>query len=89
MSRNALIIAALSTMLLALAGCGQKGPLYMPGDSDSSKTYDPQGDYDENAQQPVSAKQTPGQGSTDAQQPVSPQASPAPATTQPSAEALP
>ncbi|OLO05771.1 LPS translocon maturation chaperone LptM [Salinicola socius] len=89
MSRNALIIAALSTMLLALSGCGQKGPLYMPGDSESSKTYDPQGDYE--TSQSASSKQTPGQSGPDAQQrqPAAPQASPAPAATSPTAEELP
>ncbi len=81
------LVLALS--LLMLTGCGQKGPLYMPGDSDSSETYDPQGGHEE--AQPVSSKQAPGQGSPDAQrrQLTSPQASPAPAATQPSAEALP
>ncbi|KAA0017155.1 lipoprotein [Salinicola corii] len=88
MSRNALIIA-LAAMLLALAGCGQKGPLYLPGDSEASKTYDPQGDYEQS--QPASSKQTPGESRSDAQrrQPAAPEASPAPAATSPTAEELP
>jgi predicted small lipoprotein YifL len=84
-----LALSLLMLSLLALSGCGQKGPLYMPGDSESSKTYDPQGDYED--EQPASSKQTPGQSDSDAQrqQPTSPQANPAPAPAQPSAEALP
>ncbi|REC93644.1 LPS translocon maturation chaperone LptM [Kushneria indalinina] len=40
---NRLIPAMLAT--LVLAGCGQTGPLYMPGDEQSSERYDPQGAY--------------------------------------------
>ncbi|NRB57352.1 MAG: lipoprotein [Salinicola sp.] len=87
MSRNVLVIAVLSTMLLALAGCGQKGPLYLPGDGEASKTYDPQGDYE--TSQPASSKQTPGESDSDAQRRQAPQASPAPAATSPTAEELP
>ncbi|MDZ7853789.1 MAG: lipoprotein [Halomonas sp.] len=28
---------------LALAGCGQKGPLYLPGDEAAAERYDPAG----------------------------------------------
>ncbi|OLO09527.1 hypothetical protein BTW08_00060 [Salinicola sp. MH3R3-1] len=95
MSRNVsfsgalLALSVLILSLLALSGCGQKGPLYMPGDSEATKTYDPQGDYEN--EPPASSKQTPGQSDTDGQrrQPAPPQASPAPAPAQPSAEALP
>jgi|GEM_PF-1292317 len=84
-----LVLSLLTLLLLTLSGCGQKGPLYMPDDSESSKAYDPQGDYED--EQPASSKQTLGQSDPAAQrqQPTAPQASPAPATTHPSAEALP
>ncbi|MEQ6889604.1 lipoprotein [Halomonas sp. CS7] len=29
---------------LALAGCGQKGPLYLPGDEAAAERYDPAGE---------------------------------------------
>lgn len=89
MSRNAALAIALATMLLALAGCGQKGPLYLPGDSEASKTYDPQGDYEPS--QPASSRQTPTESAPDAapRQPAAPQASPAPAANSPTAEELP
>ncbi|RKR07459.1 putative small lipoprotein YifL [Kushneria sinocarnis] len=32
---------------LVLAGCGQKGPLYMPSDQQAQERYDPQDAYDE------------------------------------------
>lgn len=35
-------IAWLILFALLLAGCGQKGPLYMPEDSEAAKRYDPQ-----------------------------------------------
>ncbi|NWN82714.1 MAG: lipoprotein [Halomonas sp.] len=34
--------AALALMLaIGLAGCGQKGPLYLPGDEQAAERYDP------------------------------------------------
>ncbi|MCL7941339.1 lipoprotein [Halomonas sp. ATCH28] len=30
-------------LALALAGCGQKGPLYLPGDEAAAERYDPAG----------------------------------------------
>lgn len=103
MSRNARLALIPGVLLIALAmltlsGCGQKGPLYMPGDTESSKTYDPQGVYDDSAQQSGSVKQTPGQDGAATQDrnaaspqssPTSPQSSPAPAATRPNAEELP
>ncbi|SDL87071.1 Predicted small lipoprotein YifL [Modicisalibacter muralis] len=32
-------------MLAMLAGCGQKGPLYLPGDEEAAATYDPGNEY--------------------------------------------
>lgn len=32
-------------MLALLAGCGQKGPLYLPGDEEAAATYDPGNAY--------------------------------------------
>ncbi|MCG7599475.1 lipoprotein [Halomonas sp. McH1-25] len=43
-SRSAL--AALLLALALLAGCGQKGPLYLPGDEEAAETYDPAGSYE-------------------------------------------
>ncbi|MGM0983042.1 MAG: LPS translocon maturation chaperone LptM [Pseudomonadota bacterium] len=40
---------------LALAGCGQKGPLYLPGDEAAAERYDPAGQQeasDEDRAQP-------------------------------------
>ncbi|MDR9438432.1 MAG: lipoprotein [Halomonas sp.] len=40
---------------LALTGCGQKGPLYLPGDEAAAERYDPAGQQeasDEDAAQP-------------------------------------
>mgnify|MGYP001453769386 CR=1 FL=1 len=38
----------LIVMTALLAGCGQKGPLYLPGDEQAAETYDPTGAaYDE------------------------------------------
>ncbi|MFG6158502.1 lipoprotein [Halomonas sp. 1390] len=31
-------------LTLALAGCGQKGPLYLPGDEAAAERYDPAGE---------------------------------------------
>ncbi|WP_083632944.1 LPS translocon maturation chaperone LptM [Chromohalobacter japonicus] len=45
------ITAALGIALLALAGCGQKGPLYMPDDEQASEQYDPADAYEDDADQ--------------------------------------
>lgn len=78
-----LALSLLTLSLLALSGCGQKGPLYMPGDSESAETYDPQNAHED----------SPGTnaGSDDEQQRAddTPQATPAPAAPQPNAEELP
>nr|WP_110669380.1 lipoprotein [Salinicola halophilus] len=61
--------------LIALVGCGQKGPLYMPGDRDAAEDYDPQGAYETQADDGDTA---PG-----------PQATPLPGASAPDAETLP
>ncbi|GAA5170234.1 MAG: lipoprotein [Pseudomonadota bacterium] len=38
--RIAALAIALTTLAL-LSGCGQKGPLYMPGDEQAAEQYDP------------------------------------------------
>ncbi|WP_087718647.1 LPS translocon maturation chaperone LptM [Salinicola salarius] len=81
-------LALLTLSLLALSGCGQKGPLYMPGDEEAAKTYDPQGVYEEDTRPSGSAAQSPGEEDADTAD-QAPQASPAPAATQPNAEELP
>ncbi len=43
--------AALGIALLTLAGCGQKGPLYMPDDEQASEQYDPADAYEDDADQ--------------------------------------
>lgn len=40
-------IVALLVMLLVIAGCGQKGPLYLPDDDEAAERYDPQGASDD------------------------------------------
>lgn len=35
---------------LVLAGCGQKGPLYMPDDEQAAEQYDPQHAYEQQAE---------------------------------------
>ncbi|MBB3330795.1 putative small lipoprotein YifL [Halomonas campaniensis] len=40
MQRIAFAILALA-LLLGLAGCGQKGPLYLPGDEQAAEQYGP------------------------------------------------
>ncbi|WP_110685766.1 LPS translocon maturation chaperone LptM [Salinicola aestuarinus] len=54
MAPNARRMLALLTLLalVALAGCGQTGPLYMPNDSDAAETYDPQGVHERDAPAP-------------------------------------
>ncbi|WP_106418847.1 LPS translocon maturation chaperone LptM [Salinicola tamaricis] len=47
MSRNLLLAALLTLIGLAVAGCGQKGPLYLPENDQAAKTYDPQGAHAE------------------------------------------
>ena len=44
-SRTALGIVLIALALLA--GCGQKGPLYMPGDEQAAEQYDPADVYPE------------------------------------------
>ena len=83
-----LALSLLTLSLLALSGCGQKGPLYMPGDEEAAKTYDPQGVYEEDTRPSGSAAQSPGEEDADTAD-QAPQASPAPAATQPNAEELP
>ena len=42
MGRRASIAMALALVLAAgLAGCGQKGPLYLPGDEQAAEQYGP------------------------------------------------
>lgn len=49
MRRLAFTLLALTlvlTLATALAGCGQKGPLYMPDDERAAERYDPAGQED-------------------------------------------
>ncbi|WP_148252511.1 LPS translocon maturation chaperone LptM [Aidingimonas lacisalsi] len=39
-------ISLLIAILLVTAGCGQKGPLYLPDDDEAAERYDPQGNDD-------------------------------------------
>ncbi|WFF40965.1 hypothetical protein EVC62_05325 [Salinicola endophyticus] len=71
MSRNLLLVALLALTGLAVAGCGQKGPLYLPEDNQAAKTYDPQGTHDD-AQQGEPARQ----GDTAQAQPQHPSQTP-------------
>ncbi|RAH37239.1 MULTISPECIES: lipoprotein [unclassified Halomonas] len=44
-------LAPLALLTLALlAGCGQKGPLYLPGDEAAAERYAPQNDPQDDAQ---------------------------------------
>ncbi|QFU03301.1 hypothetical protein FIU83_16845 [Halomonas sp. THAF5a] len=38
------LLPAALMLALALAGCGQKGPLYLPGDEAAAERYDPAGE---------------------------------------------
>ena len=38
------LLPAALALTLALAGCGQKGPLYLPGDEAAAERYDPAGE---------------------------------------------
>lgn len=91
MSRSAIIPGVIAVMLLALAGCGQKGPLYLPGDEAAAQDYDPQGAYDQNAR--TEDDTTPAAGNEPTQSAdddrAGAQSSPAPAASQPNAEELP
>ncbi|MCM5705245.1 lipoprotein [Larsenimonas salina] len=40
---------ALLVSVALLAGCGQKGPLYMPNDEAAAEKYDPQHAYEQDA----------------------------------------
>lgn len=42
--RRLLGLSGALLMLVMLAGCGQKGPLYLPGDKEATETYDPTGE---------------------------------------------
>lgn len=42
MSTSSRFIAIFITALLAVAGCGQKGPLYLPGNTSTIRTTVPQ-----------------------------------------------
>ncbi|MCT8469244.1 lipoprotein [Chromohalobacter canadensis] len=44
------MLAALGIALFTLAGCGQKGPLYMPDDEQASEQYDPADAYEDGDQ---------------------------------------
>lgn len=83
--RLAACLPLCALMALSLGGCGQKGPLYEPGDSQSAKAYDPQGAYEERGttgQNGSSGSATPSGAGT-------PQSIPMPAAQQPNAEELP
>lgn len=56
---------ALAVFVL-LAGCGQKGPLYMPGDEQAAEQYDPAGAHDPaDASQEQRAAQSRTEGTAD------------------------
>ncbi len=40
-------ILGIALVLTVLAGCGQKGPLYLPGDEQAAERYDRSGEYEE------------------------------------------
>lgn len=42
--RRLLSLGLVLLSLAVLAGCGQKGPLYLPGDEEAAETYDPTGE---------------------------------------------
>jgi predicted small lipoprotein YifL len=56
--RSCSILAALLLSLALLAGCGQKGPLYLPGNEEAAETYDP---ADVHASQPRESQPEAGQ----------------------------
>lgn len=72
-------------MALSLGGCGQKGPLYEPGDSQSAKAYDPQGAYEERG----TTGHDDSSDSATSSDAGAPQSTPMPAAEQPNAEELP
>ncbi len=45
------MLAILGIAAFTLAGCGQKGPLYMPDDEQASEQYDPANAYEDDADQ--------------------------------------
>ncbi|MDW5376124.1 lipoprotein [Halomonas sp. HP20-15] len=57
---SAFRIAALAIALAALSGCGQKGPLYMPGDEQAAEQYDPADVYPEESEAQPQPSQTEG-----------------------------
>jgi predicted small lipoprotein YifL len=44
--RLRLALTALLLAVLLVAGCGQKGPLYLPGDEEAAEAYDPAGTHE-------------------------------------------
>ena len=50
--RSLPLLAALGIAMLTLAGCGQKGPLYMPDDEQAREQYDPAGAYEDDTAEP-------------------------------------
>lgn len=44
---SGIVIAALFLSLMLLAGCGQKGPLYLPGNEEAAEEYNPGDEYAE------------------------------------------
>lgn len=44
------ILACILLALTVLAGCGQKGPLYLPSDREAAEQYDPTGETFETEQ---------------------------------------
>lgn len=61
LSAPALIVLAL--IAVGLTGCGQKGPLYHPGNEQAAEEYDPAGAYEEGDAQPPAEKADDGQPS--------------------------
>ncbi|MCM2131504.1 lipoprotein [Larsenimonas sp. GH3-8] len=49
---------------LVLAGCGQKGPLYMPNDEQAAEKYDPQHAYEQQSE-PAQADDQPADSGND------------------------
>ncbi|GAB3341638.1 hypothetical protein GCM10027512_10120 [Chromohalobacter beijerinckii] len=49
------MLAILGIAVFTLAGCGQKGPLYMPDDEQASEQYDPADAYEDDADQDENA----------------------------------
>nr|WP_136068280.1 lipoprotein [Halomonas sp. EAR18] len=41
-----IVLGSVLATCVLLAGCGQKGPLYMPGDEQAAEQYDPADAYE-------------------------------------------